>query len=201
MSDVFLEMRGISKSFSGVNVLKNVDLKLHAGEILALLGENGAGKTTLMNILGGVLKSDAGLIEIEGRECHIHSTLDAKNLGIAFIHQELNVVNDLKVFENLFLGSEVRKGIVLNEKAMIAKTRNILDRLNVSIDPCVKVSTLDASYKQIIEIAGVLLKNARIIIMDEPTTSLTNIEIEILFKTMRSLKHQGISMIFISHKL
>jgi len=196
-----LEMKNITKSFSGVSVLKNIDLSARKGEILALLGENGAGKTTLMNILGGVLQADKGQIFLEGSPADIKDTADAKKYGIAFVHQELNVVNHLRVYENIFLGSEIKKGPMLNQKEMAARSAEILSRLNVTINPSAWVSSLDASYKQVVEIAGALQKNAKLLIMDEPTTALSSVEIETLFNTMRSLKSHGITIIFISHKL
>ncbi len=196
-----LELRGVHKSFASVEVLKGVDLLLGKGKILALLGENGAGKTTLMNILGGVLAADSGRILIDGAETAVRSPAAAREHGIAFVHQELNVVNDLKVYENVFLGEELRKSFSLDVKRMIARTAEILERLEVDIDPCAKVSRLDASYKQVVEIAGALQKEAKIIIFDEPTSALTNVEIDVLFGVMRTLKKHGASMIFISHKL
>jgi len=196
-----LSMQGIEKAFGANKVLKGVDFSVNDGEIRALIGENGAGKTTLMNILGGVLQADAGGISIDEKQVSFAIPRDSQDAGIAFIHQELNLVNDLNVYENLFLGRELRKGFILDRKEMIARSREVLDRLNVDIEPDTMLSELDASYKQIIEIARALLFNARIIIMDEPTTSLTEVEIERVFEMMRNVKAQGVSVVFISHKL
>ncbi|MDO4547997.1 MAG: sugar ABC transporter ATP-binding protein [Clostridia bacterium] len=203
MPQVALKMTGIVKTYGGVPVLKSVDFEVEKGAIHALLGENGAGKTTLMNVLGGVTPMDAGSIELFGEKVAIDSPGDAQRLGIAFIHQELNVVNDLAVYENMFLGSEITlPGGRIDKKAMCEKTREVFERMNVEIDPRVKMSELETSYKQIVEIAKSLLKNARLIIMDEPTTSLTQTEIDNVFAIMKNLTHQqGATIIFISHKL
>ena len=196
-----LSMLGIEKSFGANNVLKGVDFSVGNGEIRALIGENGAGKSTLMNILGGVLQPNKGEIRIDGKNVTFSVPRDSMDAGIAFIHQELNLVNDLNIYENLFLGRELKKGFKLDKKTMIARAGEVLKKLNVDLDPCEPLASLDASYKQIIEIARALLFNARTIIMDEPTTSLTEVEIERVFDMMRTVKQQGVSMVFISHKL
>ena len=196
-----LSMLGIEKSFDQNHVLKKVDFELKPGEIRALMGENGAGKTTFMNILGGVFPPNAGKILLDGKVVQFHTPRESQDAGIAFIHQELNLVNDLSIYENLFLGRELKKGRFLDKKAMIEKSREVLARMEIDMDPSTLVGTLDASYKQIIEIARALLMNASIIIMDEPTTSLTEVEIERVFGMMRTVKAQGVSIVFISHKL
>lgn len=196
-----LSMLGIEKSFDQNHVLKKVDFELKPGEIRALMGENGAGKTTFMNILGGVFPPNAGKILLDGKVVQFHTPRESQDAGIAFIHQELNLVNDLSIYENLFLGRELKKGRFLDKKAMIEKSREVLARMEIDMDPRTLVGTLDASYKQIIEIARALLMNASIIIMDEPTTSLTEVEIERVFGMMRTVKAQGVSIVFISHKL
>ena len=196
-----LFMERIDKSFGANRVLHGVDFSLSGGEICALLGENGAGKSTLMNILGGVLSADAGTIRLDGREVHFSSPVDSLNAGIGFIHQELNLVNDLTIYENLFLTRLTRKGLFLDVETMRAKTRELFQRMNLDLEPDTMVRDLDASYKQIVEISRALLQNASIIIMDEPTTSLTEPEIQRVFAMMRTLKEQGVGIIFISHKL
>lgn len=202
MSESVLEMKNIKKHFSGIYAVKGAALHLEKGEIHALLGENGAGKTTLMNVLGGVLQADEGEVILNGGPVKFLSPKESQNQGIAFIHQELNIINDLMVYENLFLGTELMtKWRKLDTRAMYDKTREILKTMQVTLDPKTMVRDLDASYKQIVEIAKALLINAKIIIMDEPTTSLTNVEIEHLFEVMRTLKQNGVSIIFISHKL
>jgi len=197
-----VEMRGIWKAFGANVVLKDVSFSLKGGEVIALLGENGAGKSTLMNILGGVLPADAGQIEIDGKSVVFHTPAESLNAGIGFIHQELNLINDLAVYENMFIGRElVQKNGLLDAKRMIQETQGVFDRLDLELDPRVMVRDLDASYKQIVEIARALMMNASIIIMDEPTSSLTEPEIERVFAMMRALKGQGVGIIFISHKL
>lgn len=203
MSELALQMSGIVKNYGGVPVLKDVDFTVNSGEIHALLGENGAGKTTLMNILGGVTPMDSGEITLFGKKVNVTSPLAAQELGIAFIHQELNVVNDLTVYENMFLGNEIKnRWGHLNAKKMCEETKKVFDRMNVMIDPRAMMSELDTSYKQVVEIAKSLLHEAKLIIMDEPTTSLTQKEIDNVFKIMRNLTQtQGATIIFISHKL
>ena len=194
-------MRNIYKSFGANNVLDNVDFDLATGEICALLGENGAGKSTLMNILGGVLQADSGKIIIDGEERTFLSPVDSLDAGIGFIHQELNLINDLTIYENMFITHLQRKGAFLDAKTMQEKTAGLFARMNVALDPRTMVRDLDASYKQIVEICRALMQEASIIIMDEPTTSLTEPEIQRVFSMMRTLREQGVGIIFISHKL
>ncbi|SFL88883.1 sugar ABC transporter ATP-binding protein [Salibacterium qingdaonense] len=198
----FISMETIDKSFHQVKVLHQVNLDLGEGEIHALLGENGAGKSTLMNILGGVLQPDSGTIYVNGAPVSMTTPGDSQKLGISFIHQELNVVSDLRVYENMFLGSEIRnKAGFLNVEAMKQKTRDVLSRLGVSLDPSAYVRDLGTSHKQFIEISKALLRDSSVIIMDEPTTALSEHEISRLFELMTTLKESGVSIIYISHKL
>ncbi|WP_243120271.1 sugar ABC transporter ATP-binding protein [Caloramator sp. E03] len=202
MEDYILQMTNICKAYNKVEVLKEVNFNVKYGEIHALIGENGAGKSTLMNILGGVTQKDSGIIKLMGREVNLLNTLDAKKNGISFIHQELNLVNDLTVYENMFLGSEiVNKFGFIDVEKMCKKSQEILNSMDINIDPKTNVGELDVSFKQIVEIARALLQDSKIIIMDEPTTSLSDHEIENLFKLMKGLKQSGVSIIFISHKL
>lgn len=194
-------MQHIYKSFGANNVLDDVNFRLATGEICALLGENGAGKSTLMNILGGVLKPDKGTIELDGSEVHFDTPVASLDAGIGFIHQELNLINDLTIYENMFLTHLPTKGAFLDKHTMQQKTRELFRKMNLELDPNTMVRDLDASYKQILEIGRALLQNASIIIMDEPTTSLTDPEIQRVFAMMQTLKEQGVGIIFISHKL
>ena len=196
-----LSMEKIRKSFGANDVLQEVDFHLDSGEICALIGENGAGKSTLMNILGGVLPADSGRILLDGKEVKFSSPVDSLDAGIGFIHQELNLINDLTVYENMFITHLPKKGIFLDAKLMQQKTQELFDRMDIRLDPCAIVRDLDASYKQIVEICRALMQDASIIIMDEPTTSLTEPEIQRVFAIMRTLKKQNVSLIFISHKL
>ncbi len=198
----FMTMNNIDKSFNGVSVLKKVSFHVAQGEIHALLGENGAGKSTLMNILGGVHPFDKGSIQINGEEVKRTNPRAAQEYGISFIHQELNVVSDLRVYENMFLGSEIRTRYgFLKVDEMCQKTNEILAKLGVDIDPKEYVRNLETSYKQLIEISKALLHKSKMIIMDEPTTSLAEHEVKRLFGLMNNLKQSGVSIIYISHKL
>ena len=196
-----LSVRNISKSFGGGNVLDDVDFEINGGEICALLGENGAGKSTLMNIVGGVIQADTGEILIDGKKAVFPDPAASQNAGIAFIHQELNIVNDLTVYENVFLGDFPKKGLFIDKKRMIRETAELFEQLGIAVEPQTMVSEIDASYKQLTEIARALRTDASLIIMDEPTASLTGAETERVFEIMRKLKERGIAMIFISHKL
>ena len=197
-----LKMQGIVKSFGANDVLKKVDFTLNEGEICALLGENGAGKSTLMNILGGVLPADQGQILLDGKAVTFANPAQSLHAGIAFIHQELNLINDLPVYENMFIGRELKKKSgFLDHAAMYRKTKELFEKMGLDIDPGAMVSSLDASFKQIVEISRALMMNASIIIMDEPTTSLTDPEIERVFDMLRMLKQQRVGVVFISHKL
>ena len=194
-------MEKICKSFGANRVLNEVDFRLEAGEICALLGENGAGKSTLMNILGGVLPADSGTILIDGKSVSFSSPVESLDAGIGFIHQELNLINDLTIYENMFITHLPKKGAFLDARYMQRKTAELFERMNIDLDPCTMVRDLDASYKQIVEIGRALLQDASLIIMDEPTTSLTEPEIQRVFAMMRTLKEQGVGIVFISHKL
>ena len=196
-----LSMEKIYKSFGSNRVLHGVDLTLNGGEICALLGENGAGKSTLMNILGGVLPADSGVITLDGKKAEFENPVESLDAGIGFIHQELNLINDLTIYENMFLTHLPRKGVLLDANLMRQKTKELFQKMNLDLDPDTMVRDLDASYKQIVEISRALMQNASIIIMDEPTTSLTDPEIQRVFAMMRTLKEQGVGIIFISHKL
>ena len=199
---MLLEMKNIVKYFGSVQALKGVSLSVNKGEIHGLLGENGAGKSTLMNILAGTFLPTGGDIFFNGNKIENLNTKKTQNLGIRFIHQELNLVNDLSVYENLFLGEElIDKFGFLNKKEMIKKSKEVLERMSLDIDPRTEVRKLETSRKQLIEIAKALLFDAKLIIMDEPTTALTNKEIEHLFILMKKLKEHGVSMIYISHKM
>lgn len=197
-----LRMSGISKAFFGVTVLDDVDLTVRQGEVHALLGENGAGKSTLMNILAGVYTRDKGTVTFEGKEMHNITVQASEQAGIAFVHQELNLFNDLRVYENIFLRKErLTRLHTLDKKRMIAETAQLFEHLGVDIDPTAPVSELETSKKQLLEIAKALHANAKLFILDEPTTALNNTEIEHLFSIVRRLRGEGKSFIFISHKM
>lgn len=203
MREYVLEMKNIHKQFPGVYALQDVTLELKKGEVLALLGENGAGKSTLMKILSGVYKYDQGEIMINGRKCDINSPNDSKNLGIGTIYQELCLVPYMTIAENFFLGIEQidRKTRRLKIKEMVSKTKDILKSLDLDIDPTQSISSLSIAQQQMVEIARAVSFNAEIIIMDEPTSSLTSKEVEKLFELIGKLKKNGISIIYISHRM
>lgn len=195
-------MKNVCKSFNGIPVLKQAELTIEKGEVHALLGENGAGKSTLMNILAGVFPADSGEVEFEERKIKKMTIQQSEKLGIAFVHQELNLFNDLKVYENIFLMKEYKKRTgALDKKRMIRETQQLFNELGVEIDPEEKVEDLKTSQKQLLEISKALFFRAKLLILDEPTTSLNNDEVEHLFQIIRNLKENGTSFIFISHKM
>ena len=195
------EMKGIVVDFGPVRAVDQVDFAVNAGEIVGLLGENGAGKSTLMNVLAGTFPPTAGEIWLDGQKVRMGSALQAMKLGIRFIHQELNLCNDLNVFENLYLAQELLNGRLLDKKEMARRTQEVFARMHVNIDPWTPVRNLQSAEKQLVEIARALLFKCELIIMDEPTTALSNREIENLFEIMRQLKAEGVSFIYISHKM
>ena len=198
-----LEMSNISKSFFGVKVLHEVQFKVEKGTVHALLGENGAGKSTLMNILTGVYTKDNGVVKFDDEVLEDITIKKSEAAGIAFVHQELNPFNELKVYENIFLGKEYLYPHTrnLNIKRMIKETQALFDDLGVAINAKVEVSSLTTGEKQLLEIARALHQNAKLIILDEPTTALSNAEIDNLFRIVTNLKKEGKSFIFISHKM
>ena len=201
-SAVSLEMRGIVKRFPGVVALSGVSLAVRGGEVLALMGENGAGKSTLMKILGGAYAPDEGQLIIDGEPIVLRNVADAKRRGIALIHQELMLASNLDIASNIFLGNEPR-GLAgrLNRGEMLRRSRELLTRVGLSVNPATPVSALTAGQMQMVEIARALSLNARLVIMDEPTSSLTAGESEHLFKIIRQLRAQGIAIIYISHRM
>ena len=196
-----LEMHHISKSFGPSKVLSDIHLAVEEGEIHALLGENGAGKSTLMNILTGVLPADEGSITFCGKDYPNPTIHQMERAGIAFVHQELNVINDLTVADNIFLRRELTRGGLLCSREQIARTKQLFEELGVDIDPTIMVSELKTSEKQLLEICRALYADAKLLILDEPTTALSNNEIDHLFGILKKLKTQGKSFIFISHKM
>ena len=201
MGDVIVSMEHITKEFPGVKALDDVKFNLRAGEVMALLGENGAGKSTLMKILSGVYSLDQGSLKIFGKDYESLTPSSAREAGVAIIHQELNMCKDLTVAQNMFLGREERKGFVLNNSNMEDIARKYLGELGVDISPDEIVGELPVSKQQMIEIAKALSINAKILIMDEPTSALTSREIDELFNIIRKLKSQGCGIVYISHRL
>ncbi len=202
MDQYILEMEGIYKSFSGVRVLDNVDLKVKKGTVHALIGGNGAGKSTLMKILTGVYTKDAGTIKVDGKPVTINSFKDAGKKGIRMIFQEFSLVPTLTVAENIFLNYEIKKNkFILDEKSMRKKAQKLLDDLDIELDPDTVVADLSVGFSQMVEIAKALSKEAKILIMDEPTASLSETETATLFDLINRLKEKGVTIIYISHRM
>ena len=201
MSETIVSMENICKSFPGVKALDHVHFELRSGEVMALLGENGAGKSTLMKVLSGVYTRDGGTVRIFGKEYGDMNPKQAQEAGVAIIHQELNMCRHLSVSENMFLGREKVKGMILSNKEMEAEARTILNELKIDLDPHQVVGDLPVSKQQMVEIAKALSTHARILIMDEPTSALTAREIEDLFRIIHNLKEKGCGIVYISHRL
>ena len=197
-----IEMRGINKSFGSNQVLKDAGFVLKDGEVHALMGENGAGKSTLMKILTGVYTKDAGTIYVDGQEVSYKNPQEAEKAGIVFIYQELNVLFDLTVEENLFMGKEITKKFgICDKKAMREKAQEIMDRMGVKIPVNAVMSDLSVGQQQMVEICKALMVDAKVIIMDEPTAALTQSETEALFEVMNALRKKGVSIVYISHRM
>ncbi|MGP9538016.1 sugar ABC transporter ATP-binding protein [Brachybacterium sp. AOP43-C2-M15] len=201
MEQPLIEVHGISKRFPGVTALQGVEFHLHAGEVLVLVGENGAGKSTLMKILSGIYQRDEGTISIDGREVEIAGPTAARELGISIIHQEMTLMPDLTVAQNIFLGREPRRGPMLDERALNRRAAELLSSLGIQLDPRTRVSTLTVAAQQMVEIAKALSVDARVLIMDEPTSALTDTEVETLFGLIDSLRDTGTGIIYISHRM
>lgn len=197
-----IEMRGIDKSFGSHQVLKQAGFTLESGEVHALMGENGAGKSTLMKILTGVYTKDAGTVLVDGKEVNYKNPQEAEKAGIVFIYQELNVMFDLTVEENLFMGKEIHgKFGICDKKAMQKKAQEALNILGVNISPKTVMAELSVGQQQMVEICKALMADAKVIIMDEPTAALTQSETVALFKVIESLRKKGVSMVYISHRM
>lgn len=201
MTEPLLEVHGISKSFPGVNALQDVEFRLDAGEVLVLVGENGAGKSTLMKILSGIYERDEGSVRIDGEEVSIPGPAAAQELGISIIHQEMNLMPDLTVAQNIYIGREPRRGLMLDEAALNRAAAELLRELGIHLDVRRKVADLTVAGQQMVEIAKALSVDARVLIMDEPTSALTDTEVETLFSLIDSLRGKGTGIIYISHRM
>ena len=200
---IVLKMDNITKTFPGVVALEDVSIELYKGEVLGILGENGAGKSTLIKILAGNYIKDSGSIFVNGEKFEIKNPSEAMASGIRVIYQELNTLNNLTVAENIFIGEQLVKGPfkIVDWKKMTRKAAEILNSLNVSLDPNSVIGDLSISEKQIVEIAKAISKDAKILVMDEPTAALSEEETQSLFKIISTLKSRGVSIIYISHRL
>ncbi|WRS28806.1 sugar ABC transporter ATP-binding protein [Oscillospiraceae bacterium MB08-C2-2] len=198
-----LRMENIDKRFFGVHALDNLSFECRPGEVHVLMGENGAGKSTLLKILGGVYQADGGTIYIDGQPVKISNPIDAKAKGISLIHQELSMCNNMTIAENIFRGEEptVGGGMLVDFTKMLSEAQRMLDNMDMDLRADTMVGTLSVAQQQMVEIAGALSKNARIVIMDEPTASLTEREVQALFKTVATLKAQDVCIIYVSHRM
>ena len=202
MEKVILEMKGIEKRFSGVHALKSVNLELCEGEVLALMGENGAGKSTLMKVLCGIYKRDGGEVVLFDKPVDFNTIKDSQDAGISIIHQELNMMNHLTVAQNIYIGREpMKNGLYIDDKKMEEDAKALFDRIGVDIDPGAILGTLTVGKQQMVEIAKAVSHDSKILILDEPTAALTQVEVEELFSIMHDLKAKGIGMIYISHRM
>ncbi|MCR5791119.1 MAG: sugar ABC transporter ATP-binding protein [Lachnospiraceae bacterium] len=200
-NEAILVMEDIDKSFPGVHALDHVHFDVRCGEVHALMGENGAGKSTLMKVLTGIYSKDSGKITFEGREIEFHNTREAQDAGIVIVHQELNMVGDLTVAQNIFIGREFMKGFRIDDKKMIEESNKLFDELKIQIDPKAKMSDLTVGKQQMCEIAKAISHQAKVIVFDEPSAALTEKEIEDLFTIIRDLRDKGMAIVYISHRM
>lgn len=201
MGEVILTMKGIDKSFPGVHALEHVDLEIHKGEVLALMGENGAGKSTLMKVLTGIYKKDSGTITYEGKEVEFENPRAAQEAGVVIVHQELNMLSHLTVAQNIFIGREIMNGKIIDDAKMREESRRLFGRLNIDIDPAETMGNLTVGKQQMCEIAKAISHEAKVIIFDEPSAALTEAEIEELFNIIRDLRDKGMGIVYISHRM
>lgn len=202
MADVILEMNGIEKYFAGVHALKNVQFQLKKGEVHALMGENGAGKSTLMKVLCGIYPRDGGTVKLFGREVHFNNIAESQQAGISIIHQELNMMNHLTVAQNIFIGREPKKGrFTIDDRQMERDAAALFERIGVKIDPAATLGTLTVGKQQMVEIAKAISRDSKLLVLDEPTATLTQTEVDELFAIMEDLRKKGIGMIYISHRM
>lgn len=203
MSNALLEMKGIEKAFPGVKALSNVQFELKAGEVHALIGENGAGKSTLMKVLTGVYTKDAGTIYFQGERLEVNGPKQAQDKGICIIHQELNLMPDLTLAQNMFIGreKETSKGFLISDAAINEKAAAIFKSMNLHLNPRTKVGDITVARQQMVEIAKALTFDSKILVMDEPTAALTDSEIEELFRIIGELKAKGVGIVYISHRM
>ena len=201
MGEVILTMKDIDKSFPGVHALDHVNFEVKRGEVHALMGENGAGKSTLMKVLTGIYQKDSGSIVYKGKETEFHNTKEAQDAGVVIVHQELNMVGDLTVAQNIFIGREPKKGFRIDDKKMIEDSKKLFQDLNIDIDPKEKMHNLTVGKQQMCEIAKAISHKAEVIIFDEPSAALTEKEIADLFVIIRDLREKGLGIVYISHRM
>ena len=201
MGEVILTMKDIDKSFPGVHALDHVNFEVKRGEVHALMGENGAGKSTLMKVLTGIYQKDSGTITYKGKPTEFHNTREAQEAGVVIVHQELNMIGDLTVAQNIFIGREPKKGIRVDDKKMIEDSKKLFKDLNIEIDPREKMSNLTVGKQQMCEIAKAISHKAEVIIFDEPSAALTEKEIADLFEIIKDLRKKNLGIVYISHRM
>ena len=201
MGEVILTMKDIDKSFPGVHALDHVNFEVKRGEVHALMGENGAGKSTLMKVLTGIYQKDSGTITYKGKETEFHNTREAQDAGVVIVHQELNMIGDLTVAQNIFIGREPKKGIRVDDKKMIEDSKKLFQDLNIEINPREKMSNLTVGKQQMCEIAKAISHKAEVIIFDEPSAALTEKEIADLFEIIKDLRKKNLGIVYISHRM
>lgn len=201
MSEYLLEMRDIKKSFYGVQVLNGVNLQVRPGEVHVLLGENGAGKSTLIKILSGAYKREEGEVYLEGKPFSIHTPKEAIDEGISVIYQEFNLVPHMPIYENIFLGKQRMKAGIIDKRRAIEESKKCMEQIGLNVSPMTPVSKLSVAQKQLVEISKAISSEVKVLVLDEPTASITEQETELLFKIIRKLKAKGIGIIYISHRL
>lgn len=204
-NDLALEVNGATKIFGGVTVLDHVNFSLRKGEVHILIGENGAGKSTLIKIIAGAYIPNAGVIKLNGETITVNSPLEALERGISVVYQELNLVETLSAYENIFMVNQIVKKAgpfqILDRQAMIQRSRELLEMIGANIDVTIPVKELSVAQRQMVEIAKALRMNSKVIIFDEPSAVLTDVEVEKLFTVIRNLKQQGIAICYISHRM
>lgn len=202
MDEVILDMRGVEKYFAGVHALKSVQFQLKKGEVHALMGENGAGKSTLMKVLCGIYPRDDGSITLFGKNVNFTNIAESQQAGISIIHQELNMMNHLTVAQNIFIGREpLKNSFSIDDRQMEDDAQALFDKIGVSINPSAVLGTLTVGKQQMVEIAKAISRDCKLLILDEPTATLTQTEVDDLFKIMEDLRQKGIGMIYISHRM
>jgi len=201
MNEMLLTMQGIDKSFPGVHALDHCNFELRHGEVHALVGENGAGKSTLMKILAGVYSKDEGKLIFKGQEVEISNPHTAQEMGFSMVHQELNLMPHLTAAQNIFIGREPLKGLLLDENSLNEKAQALFDMMNLNVDPWMKISDMTVAKQQMVEIAKALSFNSEVLIFDEPSAALTDVEIRELFRIIRQLKETNVGIIYITHRL
>ena len=204
MSETILEVKNVTKTYPGVVALDNVSMEFKKGEVHALVGENGAGKSTIIKCIAGAIKADSGSVLLEGKELLGRKLTDTESNGVEVVYQEFNLAPQLSVYENIYLGKPIRKGpgnAFVDKAAMIRKTQDLFKQLGIDIDPEARIDSLSVAYMQFVEIAKAISKNAKVLIMDEPTATLTTTEVEILMNNIRRMKAEGTTIIYVSHRM